>query len=73
MENMNMCKGKVKQVSPKMAVTMAANQYQTLIDKLWGGGDEGAADTAFPAPGQRPAQGRLLYQETIPDSTRKDG
>ena len=37
---------KKKQVSARMAVTMMADQYQTLIDTLRGGGDGGAAGTA---------------------------
>ena len=39
MENRNACRGKVKQVSAKMAMMMMAKQYQTLIDALRGGGD----------------------------------
>ena len=42
------------QVSAKMAVTMTADQYQTLIDTLRGGGDGGAAGTAGAATREGP-------------------
>ena len=47
-ENRNTCKGmgKGKQVSARRAVTIMADEYQTLIDTLRGGGDGGAAGTA---------------------------
>ena len=37
-----------------MAVTMTADQYQTLIDTLRGGGDGGAAGTAGAATREGP-------------------
>ena len=66
-ENGNTCKvkGKVMQVSAKMAVTMTADQYQTLIDTLLGGGDGGAAGTAGAATREGPMKPCALGKDKL--------
>ena len=66
-ENGNTCKvkGKVMQVSAKMAVTMTADQYQTLIDTLRGGGDRGAAGTAGAATREGPMEPCALGKDKL--------
>ena len=66
-ENGNTCKvkGKVMQVSAKMAVTMTADQYQTLIDTLRGGGDGGAAGTAGAATREGPMEPCALGKDKL--------
>ena len=66
-ENENACKGegKVKQVSAKMVVTMTADQYQTLIDTMRGGGDGGAAGTAGAAVMEGPLEPCALGKDKL--------
>ena len=65
-ENRNACKGigKGKQVSARTTVTIMADEYQTLIDTLRGGGDGGAAGTAGAAEKKGPMEPCALGKES---------
>ena len=48
-----------------MAMMMTAEQYQTLIDTLRGGGDGGAAGTAGAAAGEWPMEPCALDKDKL--------
>ena len=64
-ENRNARRGKVKQVSAKMAMMMTAKQYQTLIDALRGGGDGEAAGAAGAAAREGPVEPCALGENKL--------